>query len=180
MQKLIFGTTNENKLQEASQILGLPVEGIKLDVPEIQTLDQLKIATYKAKGYYQQLHTPLFVEDTGLIFHALNGLPGAYTSDFSKALGNEGLFKLLKSFSNYSATAQTILVFIDEKGETHHFEGSIEGTITSPIGDQGFGWDPIFIPSGHTQTFAQMNSEDKNKFSMRRLAFEKFKNFLSK
>ena len=105
MDFIYFATTNKDKLGEAAQILGVKVEGVKLDVPEIQSLDMSKVALYKARHYYRELKHPLFVEDTSLIFSALNGLPGPYIRDMSEALGNEGLVKLLSGFSDRTAKA---------------------------------------------------------------------------
>lgn len=179
MDFIYFATTNKGKLEEASQILGVRVEGVKLDVPEIQSLDMSKVALYKAKHYFEQLKHPLFVEDTSLIFSALNGLPGPYIRDMSEALGNEGLVKLLAGFSDRSAKAVSVLVYIDESGKEHIFEGVVAGKIAdSVMGEGGFGWDPIFVPEGHEKTFGQMEQTEKNQISMRKMALEKMAAFL--
>jgi len=179
IKTIYFATTNEGKLTEAAALLGIKVLACGLDIPEIQSLDPVKVAVQKAKDYYQKLQKPILVEDVSLAFVALKGLPGPYINDFSKALGNDGLIALLASKSDRSATAQTTLVFIDESQQEHVFIGKIEGSITeAPIGDNGFGWDPIFIPQGFTKTFAQMSDAEKNTCSMRALAFQQFKAWL--
>lgn len=179
MDFIYFATTNKGKLEEASQILGIRVEGTKLDIPEIQSLDMNKVTTYKARHYFEQLKHPLFVEDTSLIFSALNGLPGPYIRDMSEALGNEGLIKLLSGFSDRTAKAISVIVYIDADGKEHAFEGVVEGRIADSVtGEGGFGWDPIFIPEGHDITFGQMEQVEKNKISMRKLALEKMASFL--
>lgn len=176
MDFLYFATTNKGKLAEAEQILKSKIEGVKLDVPEIQSMDIVAVARHKAKQYFGQLKHSLFVEDTGLIFGALNGLPGAYTHDMSEALGNEGLIKLLTGFSDKTAVAVSVIVYVDDKGKDHVFEGRIEGVISDTVrGEKGFGWDPIFIPKGYKITFAQMDQEEKNKISMRKIALEKMR-----
>lgn len=159
--------------------MGIEVLGCGLDIPEIQSLDPVKVAVAKARDYYRQLHKPILVEDVSLTFTALNGLPGPYINDFSKALGNPGLVELLNAKSDRTATAQTTLVFLDDQEKEHIFKGIIKGSIAAaPVGDNGFGWDPIFIPDGHTQTFAQMTDSEKNTCSMRALAFQQFKSWL--
>ncbi|MEK7154790.1 MAG: non-canonical purine NTP pyrophosphatase, partial [Patescibacteria group bacterium] len=171
--------TNAGKLKEAAALLGIEVLGAGLEIAEIQSLDPQKVAVQKARDYYQKLHKPILVEDVSLTFTALNGLPGPYINDFSQSLGNLGLIELLKSKSDRTAVAQTTLVFLDEKQQEHIFTGVIKGLITdSPVGDNGFGWDPIFIPDGFTKTFAQMTDTEKNSCSMRALAFQEFKIWL--
>lgn len=174
ISQIYFATTNAGKLKEASEILNLEVLACGLDVDEIQSLDPIKVASQKARDYYAKLQKPVLVEDVSLAFLALNGLPGPYINDFLKALGNQGLIDLLADKSDRRAIAQTTLVF-----DEHVFIGKIEGTIATELaGDNGFGWDPIFIPDGFDKTFAQMTDDEKNKCSMRALAFGEFKTWL--
>lgn len=179
MTTIYFATTNAGKLKEAGEILGLEVIGTPLEIDEIQSLNPEKVALAKAANYYEKLRRPVLVEDVSLVFHALASLPGPYINDFSKALGNQGLIGLLENKDDRSATAQTTLVFYDENSQSHTFVGQMKGTISQTIkGEGGFGWDPIFIPESHEKTLAEMTSEEKNKLSMRRLAFEKFASYL--
>lgn len=179
IQTIYFATTNAGKLKEAAALLGIEVLECGLEIAEIQSLDPVKVGVTKARDYYAQLHKPILVEDVSLTFTALNGLPGPYINDFSKALGNPGLIGLLNSKSDRTATAQTTLVFLGGQEQEHIFTGVIKGSISgSPAGDNGFGWDPIFIPDGHTKTFAQMTDAEKNTCSMRALAFQQFKTWL--
>lgn len=176
--KIFFGTTNEGKLAEARDILGIEIEGTPLEIEEIQSLDPVKVATQKAKDYFAQLARPVLIEDVSLTFNALGQLPGTYINDFSKSLGNEGLTKLLDK--NRLATAQATLAFCSAPERVEIFIGKIEGTIAKkPMGKNGFGWDPIFIPKGSSKTFAQMTQKEKNKYSMRTIALKKFKQWLS-
>lgn len=180
INKIAFATTNEGKLKEARELLGIEVEGSGLEIDEIQSLDKSIVAEKKARAYYDKLQKPILVEDVSLEIEALNNLPGTYINDFSKALGNEGICELLKDKENRNATAYTTLVFIDEKGDSHEFVGEVKGKVSlHPRGADGFGWDPIFIPDGETRTFAEIKAEEKNKYSMRAKAFEKFKAWLS-
>ena len=176
---LIFATSNKNKLKEVQSILGVSVTGTSLEINEIQSLDPIKVAVEKAKSYFKELKKPLFVEDTSLSFKALNGLPGTYISDFERSLNYLSLAGLANG--NRKATAQVTVVFIDKEGKEHIFIGRVNGTISAkPRGKNGFGWDVIFIPEGERRTFAEMTAEEKNKYSMRRIAFESFAKWLHK
>ncbi len=178
IKRVTFATTNKGKLEEARSILGMEVDGTPLEIDEIQSLDPVRVAVEKAKVYFKELQKPLFVEDTSLSFNGLNGLPGTYISDFSKMIGNEGLVKLINE--NRKATAQVTVVYVDEAGKEHVFEGKIDGTISNePKGENGFGWDQIFIPDGEERTFGEMSLEEKNKYSMRAIALRSFSNWLS-
>lgn len=179
IKTLTFGTTNEGKLAEAREILGVEVEGVGIDVNEIQSLDPEAVAIDKAQRYFEKHANPLFIEDVSLTFHGLGQLPGTFIDYFSKSLGNEGLTNLLTNIEDKSATAQTTIVYIENIDNYHVFKGSIKGRIAdSPRGDQGFGWDPIFIPESESKTFAEIESSEKNKYSMRKLALEEFKKWL--
>lgn len=180
IKKLYFGTTNEGKLAEARALLDMEIEGSGLTIDEIQSLDEGEVATKKGLAYFEKLKKPIVVEDNSLTFQALNGLPGTYINDFSKVLGNEGLIKLIAGSTDRCATAKTTLVYVDKAGVTHTFFGEIHGDIvTEPRGDKGFGWDPIFQPYGSEKTYAEMDMDEKNKYSMRAQAFAKLKEFLA-
>ena len=181
MNKILFATSNLNKLSEAREILkGIEIEGVDLKIDEVQSLDSVEVASKKARGYYEQLKTPLFVDDNALVFEALgNMLPGAYIADFSKALNNDGLIDLIRDKENRNAVARVVIVFIDEDGIDHSFTGEVKGTITNETrGENGFGWDAIFIPSGSKKTYAEMSEDEKNSISMRKIALNKFKEWL--
>ena len=181
MTKIYFATTNEGKLKEARQILNIEIESAGMEVEEVQSLDPQEVASKKARAYYEVLKKPILVEDVSLVFKALNKLPGTYINDFSKTLGNDGMIKLILTEQSREAVAQTTLVFIDEQGTEHVFEGITEGTITTEQrGNKGFGWDPIFVPLGQEKTFAEMDDTEKNNYSMRGKAFELFRQWLVK
>ena len=177
--KLIFATTNEDKIKEAKYALGIEIEGTPLEIEEIQSLDPEKVALQKAQDYYDQLKEPLFIEDVALTFHALGKLPGTYISDFVKNLQPEGLCELLRDKKDRSATALTTLVYMDSNGEPHIFTGEVKGYIsTEPRGNNGFAFDFIFIPEDETRTFGEMTLEEKNKYSMRTRALKNMKAWL--
>lgn len=178
MKTIYFATGNQNKLAEAKQILGYPIEGLDLKIDEVQTLDPLECARKKAEAAYAQAQKPILVEDSSLFIEALAGLPGVFVDYFMKTLDNAGILQLMKDQSNRQATAQTTLCFYD--GQTYTLGvGKIKGEIAPALqGDQGFGWDPIFIPTGFNKTFAEMTAEEKNQVSMRYLAFQDLKSKL--
>ena len=179
LKTIYFATTSQGKLNETRKLLGIDVQGCGLEIDEIQSLDPEAVASKKAASYFQELKTPILVEDVSLTFNALKTLPGTYINDFFKTLGNEGLVDLLRNTSNRKATAQTTLVFIEGERKSHTFIGITEGEIASaPKGSNGFGWDPIFIPNGETRTFAEMSEKEKAKYSMRAKALAKFKTWL--
>jgi non-canonical purine NTP pyrophosphatase (RdgB/HAM1 family) len=170
MNELYFITGNENKLKEAQQILP-GIKGLNVDLIEIQSIDSRKIIEHKLNEAKKH-HSGIFVvEDSSLSLISMNGLPGPLIKFFEKTVGLEGITKLAETFGN-KAIAKNVLGYFD--GEKIIFvEGIVEGSIVSPRGENGFGWDKIFMPEGYDKTFAEMTSEEKNKISMRKLAFEK-------
>ncbi len=176
--ELLFVTGNENKLREASQILGFEVKGIKIDAPEIQDIEVDNIIEYKARRAYEEVKKPLIIEDTGLYFESMNGFPGALIKWVLKSIDNEGIIKLLNSMDNKRAYAKTSIGYFDGN-KFYIFSGIVKGEICEePNGENGFGWDKIFRPESYDKTFAEMTNEEKNSISMRKIAFEKLKEFL--
>ncbi len=181
MKKIYFATTNEGKLREAINLLGMDVQGVSLDIDEVQSLDPVEVAVKKAESYFRKVKKPLFVEDVSLTIKVMNNLPGPYIDSFMKSLGNDGILNLLKGRRNRNAVVQTTVVYADRNGKTHEFTGVVKGKISENVrGDKGFGWDPIFIPEGARKTFAEMDINEKNNYSMRAKALIKFKEWLSK
>jgi len=175
---MIFATGNHNKLKEFESILGIKLNHSDLDLIEIQSVDIEEVAIHKAKQAYELLKEPVIVEDTGLYFEELNGLPGALVKFFIKKLTLDQICSLLKD--NRKAKAVTCIAYFDGK-EVQIFKGETKGEITTePRGTNGFGWDPIFIPEGYTQTFAEITSEEKEHKFMRREAIEKLKSAIDK
>jgi len=160
---LLFATTNENKLREAREILGVEVEGVALDLPEPQTLDVAEVAAAKARAAREDLgkpDVPVLVEDSGIVFGAWNGLPGALTKWFLGAVGNEGLLGMLAGEEDRSARAVcAVAVVLPGREALRVFTGEVAGIVAeAPRGAGGFGWDPIFVPEGGTETYAELGS----------------------
>jgi len=188
--KLIFATNNQHKTEEIRsvvkndfEIMTLAEAGINIDIPEpYNTLEEN--ATAKSKTIYELTHTNCFSEDTGLEVVALNGEPGVKSARYA---GNDRSFdanieKLLINLAdkaNRNARFRTVISLILDGKETL-FEGICEGRIIDERkGNKGFGYDPVFIPDGSYKTFAEMNIEEKNKFSHRKKATEKLVAFLN-
>lgn len=177
MKEIYFVTSNKKKVEEIASILERKINQISMDIPEIQALEVEKVVKDKAKRAYLKIRKPVLVEDTGVYISALNNFPGALIKWLLKTIGNEGICKSVNKNRNIKAKT----CFCLYNGRHYHiFIGELEGTLArKPLGETGFGWDPIFIPKGSKKSFAQLSKEEKNKISMRFLALEKLKNFLN-
>lgn len=124
-----------------------------------------------------------FADDTGLEIEALGGAPGVLSARYAgpdkSAIANmEKVLHGLQNFQSRKAQFRTVIAFVNGEKETL-FEGIIKGAIThSPLGEMGFGYDPIFVPEGEQKTFAQMTLDEKNLLSHRARAFQKFVTYL--
>ena len=179
--KLTFVTGNKNKVAEVQAILGPHVELLNqsVEVPELQG-KTAEIAIAKCRAAAQQISGPVITEDTSLGFTALNGLPGPYIKHFMDSIGHDGLNKMLIGFNDSRATALCTFAFLSSPSSNPIlFEGTCDGRIVHPRGPTTFGWDAIFQPDGHTETFAQMDKTQKNSISHRSRALEKLKTHLS-
>ena len=189
--KLIFATNNQHKVDEIRSAIGtdsviniitLKEAGIDIDIPEpFDTLEEN--ASNKSRAIYELTKTNCFSEDTGLEVDALNGEPGVKSARYA---GSERSFEknidtLLKNLEgklNRKAKFRTVISLIIE-GNENLFEGVCEGTIIhNKKGEKGFGYDPVFVPDGSMHTFAEMNMEEKNKFSHRKKATDRLIAFL--
>ncbi|KAF9115042.1 hypothetical protein BGX27_009160 [Mortierella sp. AM989] len=181
-QKLLFVTGNKNKLAEMQALLGehFQLDSINIDLPEIQG-SSFEIAREKCKKAAEIAKGPVYVEDTGLGFGALKGLPGPYIKWFLESIGLEGLVKMLDGYSDKSAVAFCTIAYSPGPGsEPILFEGSIQGSIVDPVGPRHFGWDPIFKPIGYDDTYASMDATIKNTISHRHNAVIKLRQYLEK
>lgn len=172
-------TGNAGKFAEFQALIP-DLEQLDIDLEEIQELDPQKIIAHKLAMARQHTEEPCIVDDTAIFFSGLQGLPGPLAKWFLKTIGLDGLYQLAVTFNNFHATAQATLGYCSVTGEYHFFVGQLHGTIVSPRGEHGFGWDAIFQPDGSDKTFAEMTIEEKNHFSHRRLAINKLLEFLNK
>jgi len=175
-----FVTGNANKAKEAGEILGVSLQQVAVEgLFEIQTKDLDELVRHKAQQAYDALRCPVMVEDSGLVFHAWKGLPGALVKWFESTVGCEGMLKMLDSFEDRQATAICCFAIHDGK-KIQIVRGEVMGTVAGKIrGGNGFGWDVLFIPDGYEQTYAEMSASEKNAISHRKRALEKLKMLLS-
>lgn len=181
---LIFATNNQNKATEINAILGTAFKistlreiGLEIDIPEPHaTLEEN--AREKSTTIYKLTQSDCFGEDTGLEVEALQGAPGVRSARYAGEHCNteDNIKKLLQELAteqNRKARFRTVISLI-ENGNEYQFEGVCEGMIAwTSHGEQGFGYDPIFVPLGSTKSFASMTLDEKNKFSHRKKAVEK-------
>jgi non-canonical purine NTP pyrophosphatase (RdgB/HAM1 family) len=174
---LKFITGNKDKFAEAQSIVP-ELEQVDFDLAEIQSLDAREVVEHKLREAQAHHKGEFIVEDTSLYVEGLNGLPGPFIKWFLKTVGVDGVYTFAKQYENITAHAVVTVGYISADGGVEFFEGKIKGKIVAPKGDQGFGWDPIFQPDGFDKTFAELGPEEKNKMSMRKIAFEKLKEHL--
>ena len=186
---LVFATNNPHKLREIREIMPDHITILSLadihcegDIPE--TADTLEgNALIKAHYVYDRYGFDCFADDTGLEVEALNGGPGVHTARYAGESQDpdanmKKMIAEMQENTNRHARFRTVIALI-EKGVEHLFTGIVDGEIaTEPRGEQGFGYDPIFIPEQTGLTFAQMGEEGKNQISHRARAVEKLLDFL--
>ena len=189
MKKLIFATHNPNKLIEIKsavnsfEVVGLKEIDIQEDIAETgATLEEN--ALIKSQYIYQKTGLSCFADDTGLEVDALDGSPGVFSARYAgdHATAKDNMQKLLfelEGQKNRNARFRTVISLII-KGKEYSFEGKVEGEILhQKTGIDGFGYDPIFKPTGFDQSFAQMTMKQKNEISHRGVAVKKLIHFLS-
>jgi len=185
---VFFATNNINKFNEAHRLLagyGIAVGMLRVKAAEIQSANLREIAQTSAQDALKRCHLPVIVEDAGLFIDALHGFPGPYAAYAYKTIGNKGLLKLMENVDDRKATFQSVIAYCDSySGAPMCFEGEVAGKITTEErmgnGKSGFGFDPIFQPSGSEKTFAEMTIEEKNGFSHRAKAVRKFAEWYKK
>lgn len=176
MKNLTFITGNKNKVREFSEILGFPLKNEPRDLIEIQSVDVKEVTKNKLLDAYIHFERPVLVEDTGVYVDNINGFPGALIKHYFKALGD---YTFCEYHEGSKITAQTVIGYYDGE-EMEFFVGEVEGVVADiPRGENGFGWDNVFIPvGGEHKTFAEMTADEKNKVSMRKRALDKLKVYL--
>jgi len=189
MNKIVLATSNKNKVIEINQIVKGKIEFISLDslgfegeIPEDQ--DTIEGNAFQKSNYIFQLYgIQTLSEDTGLFVNSLNGEPGVYTARYAKRSQSElsntdFLLNRMKGIKDRSAYFETVFCLISIK-ETLYFESKCYGEISlNPKGSEGFGYDPIFIPNGYVQTFAELDYKIKNKIGHRGLALKQLMDYL--
>ncbi len=185
MKKIIIASKNKGKIKELNELLAnvgyttitMEEAGIADDI--VEDGDSLRSnALIKASYLYERLGTEVMADDSGLFIDALYGQPGIHSARFAgtgKSEDNiEKVLGLMENQSNRNAHFAAVICHIAENGVTYFYEGKVYGTITKEcFGNGGFGYDPIFIPDGYTETFAVLSDAVKNKISHRAKAMDK-------
>lgn len=192
--KIVFATNNTHKLDEIRSILGTHFEilsladiGCHADIPE--TANTLEgNAIQKARYITEHYHIDCFADDTGLEVKALGGEPGVHSARYAEGTDHNSeanMHKLLTRLhgqTDRQAQFRTVIALARHNDTADYtlFEGTVRGTIaTEKHGNEGFGYDPIFIPEGHNDTFAQLGNDIKNNISHRARAVKKLVKYLN-
>lgn len=186
-KEIVFATNNAHKLQEVRDIVGSDCRVLSLadigchdDIPE--TADTIEgNALLKARWVKERYGYDCFADDTGLEVDALGGAPGVRSARYAAQEGGADhdsqanmrlLLRQMDGKTDRRARFRTVMALILD-GQEHLYEGKVEGTITEgPRGNDGFGYDPVFLPQGESRTFAEMSADEKNSLSHRRRALD--------
>ncbi|MCU0400400.1 MAG: non-canonical purine NTP diphosphatase [Algoriphagus sp.] len=188
--KICFATNNKKKIEEVKAALGPEFEMVSLEeigcfeeLPETgDTLDHN--AFQKARYVKAHFGVDCFADDTGLEVEALDGAPGVYSGRFageprSDERNIDLLLEKMKGITNRKARFRTVIALILD-GKEYQFEGVAEGEILNErVGEKGFGYDPVFKPTGFDKTFAQLSLDEKNEISHRGKAVKALIEFLN-
>ncbi len=184
-------TSNEGKYREMSRMLDPLGHGVvkeNIDYPEIQVENLRDVVEFGVKWIVKNAWKPwmddpghgFVIDDSGLFISGLKDFPGVYSKFVYYTIGLDGILELMDGMEEHERRAvfRTALMF-HTNGNDHYFEGLSEGTIIrEKRGDQGFGYDPIFVPQGSELTFAEMDTDMKNSYSHRGEAINRFMGFL--
>ena len=188
--QLLLATHNDHKLREVKEVLPeiewthLKAEGWNEPIEE-RGFTLYQNALIKAETIFEAWKIPVLADDTGLVVPALGGAPGVYSARYagtnpSFEANNNKLLRELARVQKREAHFKTVLALIDEQGNRYFLEGRVDGYITSePRGKGGFGYDPLFVPEGYKQTFAQMTAAEKNQLSHRGRALQNLAQYLN-
>lgn len=179
-----FVTGNEYKFREARDVMEsyrVELSWIPLPIEEIQSNSLEEVVISKVLSAVRIVKPPFIVEDTGLFIEALNGFPGPFASYAFEKLGLDNILKLMYGIENRKAVFIAIGALVFEENIFKIFRGEISGEIFhEKLGDQGFGYDPIFKPYGQKNTLAQLSVNEKNKISHRGKLFREIGEYIIK
>lgn len=185
-RQIVFASHNQGKIKEARELLSkLNVDVLSADDMDLSDVEETGMtfeenATIKAIAASKASGLPAVADDSGLCIHALHDEPGIYSARYAKKMGGydaafEDVLKRLKNQDDKTAHFMCVLVLAFPNGTTKVFQGRVDGKIVPPKkGDNGFGFDPIFMPDGYTQTFSQLSEAKKNLISHRGRAMKAF------
>ncbi len=161
-------------------MVGLDIPHENADIDELQSMDLRQIVEHKALAAYEVFKKPVIVEDTSLRLHAMGQLPGPYIKWFLEELGIEGLAKLSRTFdpSNREATVGAMIAYYDGT-VMNVFSSDLRGMIAdAPRGDNGFGWNQVFIPNGQSKTLGEMDDTKFTNYYRQIKPFDQLRQFL--
>ncbi len=172
-------TSNQGKYREYKGRLKDQYPSIEMkniDYPEIQTDKLEEVVEFALEDLSE--HSPLIIDDSGLFVGSLNGFPGVYSSYVMKTIGCDGILSLMEEKNTRDARFECVIGYLND--EKKLFKGTSEGEIIrGKKGDEGFGYDPIFMPEESDRTYAEMHSEEKNRISHRGRAMERLLDFVT-
>jgi XTP/dITP diphosphohydrolase len=177
----VLVTSNPGKLAEARRILAREgvtpaLEGVEVELPEIQSLDLQEVLAAKGREAWRRAGgraggRPLVVEETGLSLAVLGGFPGPLVRWMLEAVGAEGIARTARALGDDRAEARCALLWLDGE-RTVVGEGVAPGRLVlPPRGEGGFGWDPVFVPEGEERTYGELPAEVKDRIGHRGLAW---------
>lgn len=192
IEKLFIATGNENKKKEINAIFSQNEINLFIVTPKDFDDDSDPVedglsfkdnARIKARFFYEKYKLPCIGEDSGICIEYFNDFPGIHSKRFLENLDNysknEYILNLMKDVKNRNATFHCVICYIDENGQEHFFEGINKGEISlSQKGDEGFGYDPIFLIPSLNRTEAELGNDYKNKYGHRANAFNRFAEYL--
>ncbi|MBN2229530.1 MAG: XTP/dITP diphosphatase [Candidatus Thorarchaeota archaeon] len=175
--RIVLVTQNKHKLAEITSLFNeykISFDTTDLEKLEIRSQNVKSIAIAAAKHAYETLQRPVVVDDTGFFVEALNNFPGSYAAYVLQTIDCAGILRLLEGEKNRNAKFVTAVAFCDHN-HLEVFLGEMTGTVSQkPSGKGGFGYDPIFIPEGYSQTYAELSFSEKVRISHRTRAFRAF------
>lgn len=178
--KIVFATGNKFKAEETKRILKIDLEIQEIELDEIQEIDLEKVALHKLNQAYEIVKKPVMIDDVSFSVNVWNGFPGPLVKWILKAgNGPSLLLKMLEKEEDRGAVARLAIGYHDGKTPRLFIGESAGNVARENKGDNGFGWDRVFIPDGYTQTFAEMPPEIKDSISHRGEALRKLSDFLN-
>ncbi len=177
-----FATSNDHKFEEASYVLkdfAISVRRLSTKGSELQSSEPSEIAAFAASQAFRSFRRPLIVEDTGFFIQSLQGFPATYASYAFRTIGIDGILRLLQGANKRDAEFLSAVSYCEGPAAPITFTGRLKGKIAlRPSGEHGFGFDPIFVPTGERRTLAEMSLAQKCVLSHRALALRAFGTWL--
>jgi len=183
MKDLYFITSNKGKYKEvANKLIEADFKVIQknLGYPEVQANSLEDVVNFGVSYILERFHKPFIIEDAGIFIKNLNDFPGVYSADVFYKIGCKGILKLLDGIKkDRGACFKSVIAYVNSDKQIHVFAGECFGHIGfEEVGDNGFGYDPVFIPNGENKTFAEMTVDEKNRFSHRGNSLDKLLEFI--